>query len=160
MSEQAAATSINALLSLIEGGRMIIPDALIAEIVDFQSIHTESDDVPTWYLGKLPWRGIYIPLISIEALNADSFFRQSRMLKIIVIHGAFHREKMPYWAFVALETPKMQRIQKEALLPDEDAQTGVVEKMKTQLAGEAIMVPDIEKIEAEIVALLDRLQQG
>ncbi len=154
MSEQAAPTSINALLSFIEGGRMIIPDALIAEIVDFQPTHAESDDVPTWYLGKLPWRGIYIPLISVEALNNDSFFRQSRLLKIIVIHGVFNRETMPYWAFVALETPKMQRIQKDALVQDEEAQTGVVEIMKAQLGDESIIVPDIEKIEKEIVAML------
>jgi chemosensory pili system protein ChpC len=156
MSEQAAPTSINALLSMIEGGRMIIPDALIAEIVDFQATHAESDDVPTWYLGKLPWRGIEIPLISVEALNNDSFFRQSRLLKIIVIHGVFNREKMPYWAFVALETPRMQRIPKSALLPDEEAERGIVEVIKVLLDDESIMVPDIEKIENQIVTLLDR----
>lgn len=157
MSEQAQAAqdTVNALFSMIESGRLIIPDALIAEIVDFQSTHAESDDVPTWYLGQLPWRGIFIPLISLEALNNDSFFRQSRLLKIIVIHGAYNRDKLPYWAYVALETPKMQRIQKDSLQLDEASVLGVVEKMKAELAGELLMIPDIEKIEEEIVGLLN-----
>lgn len=155
MTEQAAKDSLNALFSTIESGRLVIPDALIAEIVDFQPTHAESDDVPTWYLGKLPWRGIFIPLISLEAMNSDSFFRQSRLLKIIVIHGVYHREKVPYWAYVSSETPRMQRVLKDSISIDEDAAIGAVEKMKAQLAGEAIMIPDIHKIEKEIASLLE-----
>lgn len=154
MSEQAVRESVNALFSTIESGRMVIPDALIAEIVDFQPTHAESDDVPTWYLGRLPWRGIYIPLISLEALNSNSFFRHSRMLKIIVIHGVFNREKLPYWAYVALETPRMQRVAKDAMQPHEDeAGLGAVEKMKVHYAGDTVIIPDIGKIEQEIVSL-------
>ena len=154
MSEPAAVESINALFSVIESGRVVMPDALIAEIVDFQPTHAENDDVPTWYLGRLPWRGMFIPLISLEALNNDSFFRQGRTLKIIVIHGVYHRDKLPYWAYVVLETPRMNRLPKDALQFDEEASPGVVERMHARFGGDGVIVPDIAKIELEITALL------
>jgi chemosensory pili system protein ChpC len=157
MSEQESPTSLNALFSTIESGKLMIPDALIAEIVDFQTTHAENDEVPTWYLGRLPWRGVNIPLVSLEALNNDSFFHQSRSLKIIVIHGAFHRKTMPYWAFVALETPKMLRVMNDALTLEEEADLGKVEKMKVTMADESVMILDIKKLEEEIVGLLDKL---
>lgn len=156
MSETAPVESMNVLFSVIESGRVVMPDALIAEIVDYQPTHADDDNVPTWYLGRLPWRGIFIPLISLEALNNDSFFRHSRMLKIIVIHGVFNRQSLPYWAYVSLETPRMQRLPKEALEVDEEAMPGMVEQMHVRFGGEGVIVPDIAKIEQEIVKLLAR----
>lgn len=153
MTEPVNREFVNALFSVIESGRVVMPDAVIAEIVDFQATHPESDDVPTWYLGRLPWRGMFIPLISLEALNNDSFFRQGRSLKIIVIHGVYNRKTLPYWSYVALETPRMQRLPQDALQVDEQAVLGMVERMHAQFGGEDVIVPDIAKIEHEIMTL-------
>ena len=127
-----------------------MPDVMIAEIVDFQATTTETDDVPTWYLGKLIWRNIEVPLVSLEALNNDSFFSQGRALKIIVLHGSFYRDKIPYWAFVALETPKMLRVTDAEMVEAEGAEPGNVEIMQAELLGETVIIPDVEKIEKAI----------
>jgi chemosensory pili system protein ChpC len=109
--------------------------------------------VPTWYLGKLPWRGILIPLVSLEAMNNGDFFRQGRQLKIIVIHGVYNREALPYWAFVTSETPKMMRVMKDALQPEEST-GGEVEKMRAQWNGEKVILPDITAIESMLRGLI------
>lgn len=153
-SEHSTQEQVTVLLTNIESGRVIMPDVMIGEIVDFQATTTETDDVPTWYLGKLIWRDIEVPLISLEALNNDSFFSQSRALKIIVLHGSCYREKMPYWAFVALETPKMLRVTDSEMTTIEGAELGSVEVMRAELLGEEIIVPDVEKIETAIVGQL------
>ena len=156
LSEKDMPDVLTVLLFSIEGGRVLMPDVLVAEIVDFQATTTDSDDVPTWYLGELEWRGLSIPLISMEALNNDSFFSQSKALKIIVLHGTNYRDKLPYWAFVSLETPKMLRVNASDLVKIEAGETGEMEAMQAELSGEPVIIPDVGKIESEIVGLLDK----
>lgn len=149
MEDLAKKEFVNILFAGIDGDKVAFPDALIAEIVDFIPTHSDSDDVPTWYLGQLPWRGIFIPLISLEAINTDAFFRQGKQLKIIVLHGVYHREALPYWAFVTSETPKMQRVPKDAMQALEGTE-GNIEKMRIELYGETIVLPNIIDIEIKI----------
>ncbi len=153
-AEKRAVDILTVLLSNIEGGKVIMPDVMIAEIVDFQATTTETDDVPTWYLGNMKWRDIDVPLVSLEALNNDSFFTQSRSLKIIVLHGSSYRDKMPYWAFVALETPRMLRVGAKEITKIDNVEIGNVEIMHAELLGDAVIVPDVEKIEKAIVGQL------
>lgn len=152
--KQSSVEILTVLSSAIEGGKVIMPDAMIAEIVDFQSTTTATDDVPTWYLGNLLWREIDVPLIALEALNNNSFFTQSRALKIIVIHSASYRDKMPYWAFVTLETPRMLRLEAADLTKIDEVDLGNMEVMRAEIAGEVVMILDIEKIEKEVASLL------
>ena len=84
-SEEINPENISALLCATEDGTIMLPDASIAEIIEFQSTETE-EGKPNWYLGQLTWRNISIPLISLEALNSDAFFTQSHQLKIIIFN--------------------------------------------------------------------------
>lgn len=155
-SEKSSTSKITVLAVNIEHGRVIIPDVMVAEIVDFQNTVTETDDVPTWYLGKLPWRDIEIPLISFEAMNSDSFFSKNRSLKIIVIHAVSSRDKMPYWGFVVNETPKMFRLLSDGIRRADTDESGEVEVMRAEISGEVFIVPDMERIEQNILAELER----
>jgi len=155
MSEVAKKEIVNVLFAGIEGGKIAFPDALIAEIVDFVAVHSDSDDVPTWYLGELVWRGITVPLVALEGMNTDAFFRQSKQLKIIVMHGVYNREVLPYWAFVTSETPKMQRIPAEAM-DTAEAAVGSIEKMRIELYGDSVMLPDIINIEEKLKKIVNK----
>lgn len=144
------------LIATIQDCQLLLPDAAVAEIIEFQQVEPESDDMPTWYLGKLPWRGYQVPLISLENLNHDAFFTQGNKLKIIVLHSASHRDKMPYWGFVSLATPSMNRINKSSLSKYEVDELHAMEKIWAVMDEDEhpAMIPDMEKIEQQIVKLL------
>lgn len=148
MAEQAV-EMINTLICSIEGRQVMLPDVAIAEIVDFQQTSSD-DDAPTWYLGNLLWRGLQVPVISLEALDHDSFFTQSSSLKIIVVNGVAQRDKLPYWGFVSQETPRMMRLNQESLVRDNEAELGQVEAMRAEVYGEAVLLPDLDRIEQAI----------
>lgn len=142
------------LLIQIEDCQLLLPDAAVAEIVDFEQTEAESDDVPTWYLGKMQWRGVDVPLISLEGLNNDAFFTRDGHLKIIIMHSSSQRKKMPFWAFVTMETPKMTRINKGRLNPYDHDELRAMEKMWVSIDDEPAMIPDMEKIEKAIAGQL------
>lgn len=154
VATEQSVENLTVLTVNIHGSQMVLPDAAIAEIIDFQPTHAETDDMPTWYLGTLPWRGLQIPLVSLEGMNHDAFFTQSRSLKIIVMHGFTQVGQMPYWAFVAMETPRMQRIDRNRLQPaDGDSDINAVTAMWATLDGETVMLPDLHVIEQQLLQL-------
>ncbi len=146
---------IGTLLFNIEGGQVLLPDIAVAEIVDYQVTSTpEEHDVPDWFLGELAWRGLKVPLISLESLNHGAFFTKRPALKIIVVNSLYAlKERGGYWAFVALDTPKMQKLSSDALVASDEADNGSVTLMIAELLGDEVIVPDIESIEVAIAKL-------
>lgn len=152
-AERALPEHLTTLVCRTEGRQFMFPDVAIAEIVEFQSTTTE-DDMPTWYLGKLAWRDMAIPLVSLEALNHESFFGQSLTLKIVIVNSMHGDSAMPYWGFVALETPKLVRLNQDSLVPSDDVELGQVEAMQAVYAGEMMSIPNLEKMELMLKDLL------
>lgn len=150
MSEQISQTeNLGTLLFSIEGGQIMLPDIAVAEIIEFKDVEAGDEDVPVWYLGKIEWRGLNIPVISLEALNHGSFFTHSNRLKIIVINS-FTKREFGYWGFVTLETPKMQRINSDSIVADQSVELGEVQLMAAEYMGEPVILPDLETIEKNI----------
>lgn len=157
MSEQTSDHQIlPTLLFNIEGAQVLLPDIAIAEIIDYQLVNNDdAEDLPDWWLGQLAWRGLQVPLISLESMNHGAFFTKKPALKIIVVNALNSlKEKGGYWAFIALDTPKLQRIQHDSLVLSEDDVEGEVTLMMAELLGEDVMIPNMGKIEAELEAIL------
>lgn len=150
MSEQTSQIeNLGTLLFSIEGGQVMLPDIAVAEIIEFRNLEAPEGDAPVWYLGKIEWRGLNIPIISLEAMNHGSFFTHSNRLKIIVINS-LTKQEFGYWGFVTLETPKMQRINSDSIVADQSVELGEVQLMAAELMGEPVILPDLEAIEKNI----------
>lgn len=156
LKSNQALHSMSVVLTSIHGIRILLPGAAVAEIIEYQVTQTSEDDQPTWYLGKLAWRGLQIPLVSLEGMNHDAFFTQSRNLKIVVVHSLLTNSKQPHWAFVAMETPRMLRIDKERLQISEEAIDGnKIAAMWAQLDETQVLLPNLQIIEEQLLALAD-----
>ncbi len=132
----------------------VLPSDAVAEIIEYQSATTENNSEQDWYLGEIHWRGVQVPLISLEKLNHQAAFNQSNNLKILVVHGLQHRNDMPYWAFVALETPRMQRIDSSRLVENSDSiEDNAAAKMWANLDDEKVLLPNFAAIEQALLAV-------
>jgi chemosensory pili system protein ChpC len=151
MSKQAVEQTENfaILLLNIEGTQLILPDIAVAEIIEFQAMEAGNEDAPIWFLGEVEWRGLTIPVVSLEAMNHGSFFSHNNRLKIVVINS-MSQSDFKYWAFVAQETPKLLRINSESLVNDSAAEFGEMQAVAAELYGEPVLIPDLEKIETAI----------
>jgi len=57
--------SIKCVILTLRNENVIVPDALVAEIISVKEIEAGVDK-PEWYLGDLIWHGIRVPLLSFE----------------------------------------------------------------------------------------------
>jgi chemosensory pili system protein ChpC len=48
---------------------VIVPSIAIAEVVNYSGIVDSSQDDREWQLGNVMWRGLEVPLISLDAMN-------------------------------------------------------------------------------------------
>src|SRR5690554_2300390 len=102
--------ALTVVLTSIHGLQLLLPGAAVAEIIEYQAAENSDDEQPTWYLGELAWRGLNIPLVSLEGMNNDAFFTETGQLKIVVVHSASSNNRLRHWAFVVMDTPRMLRI--------------------------------------------------
>jgi len=147
-----AASELATLLIPINGRQLILPNVTVAEIIPFVEPAPE-DDVPTWYLGRFPWRAQEIPLISFEAINEEPFVSQSRHRRIAVLNGLVG-ESLPFCGIVTEGAPRLMRVMPEEIGNDESLQPGPAEIARVIVSGEPAAIPDVDFIQQQMLKLL------
>jgi len=54
----------------VHGRQLLVPGVSVAEVVRMQRIRPVKG-LPDWHLGLLPWRGLVLPVLSVERVLAD-----------------------------------------------------------------------------------------
>lgn len=142
---------VNTLLFQMQKGLLALPDIAVAEIVEFSTATREDDNQAAWYIGKMSWRNTLVPLISFDQISGDDV-DLSDYNKVVVVNSVYQRDKHYYWAFLINKAPKMQHINAETLTTIEDDELNDVIQLQAELMGENIVFPNLEKLEADIVA--------
>lgn len=140
------------LLIPLSDYQLIVPNVAVAEIIKFKDTAVE-DDRPMWFKGYMEWREHNIPLVSYEAINDEPFEGRGQNKRIVVLNG-LAKSSMPFFALIAQGVPKSLRIVKEDIVQDKNHDNGPMEQMGVFVAGEPAVIPDLEKIQDEIVGTL------
>ena len=142
--------TVNTLLCLQKQQTLILPDVVIAEILDDPVSLTGSDIA--WYLGDLDWRNLQIPIVLWDKLYDPNIVIQEQANKLIVINALSESGDFSYYALVTFSTPRMARIDNN-MLQDEESQGETFIKSVARLNGEVVMIPDLLAIESEIAKI-------
>lgn len=132
---------------------LLLPNVTVAEIIHHRA-PKQPDDMPTWFLGHLEWRGQQVPMVSFEALNEEPFQADGRRQNIAVLNGISNPEKLPFLAVLTQGAPRLMRI-----TPDEIAagssqdRKGPAELMVVSANGETASIPDLNFIENCVIDL-------
>ena len=134
---------------------LLLPNVTVAEIIHHRT-PAQPDDMPTWFLGDLEWRGQKVPMVSFEALNEEPFQADARRQNIAVLNGISQPQKLPFLAILTQGAPRLMRI-----TPDEIASTnseersGPAELMMVSANGESASIPDLNYIESCVLNLMN-----
>jgi len=139
------------LLIPVAGKTLLLPNVSLAEILEF-SEPVPQPDVPTWYLGNIPWRTLQIPLISFEAVNEQVFSNRASNAKIAILNGLVDNPRLPFWGIVTQGTPRQMRISSQEIVKDDSENRGPAEFMSVVVNGEAARIPDLDYIEKQLLA--------
>lgn len=144
-------TDIRGVLVPISETRLLLPNAVIAEVITFVSPDPVATKA-TWLLGKVNWRNYKLPLVSIASF-AGFVGRESLLnVKIAILKGLSGQAQVPYLAILTQGFPKLTVVGAESVQVDTVAQRreGIAMSVRLTADESDAHIPDLDAIEAAV----------
>lgn len=137
----------------VTGGRLLLPNANIAEIITFAEPEPVAD-APDWVLGRLRWRGWRLPLVSFARLAG--FAREEGELgaKVAVLRALGGNPRLPYFTLLTQGFPRLTTVSSDALVRADEGELPPGALMRVLLRDEYSFIPDLIDIEQRLAEVL------
>ncbi|WP_461520344.1 chemotaxis protein CheW [Porticoccus sp.] len=145
-------TEVDSLFVSVNNHRLLVPAAGVAEVV--QQVNCESaTDGPDWLLGWMDWRLQRIPLVSFDSLGgAQASPEGSRMA--LVLHTITGTDKFNFFALQIQGFPHLMRVTPADLMQEMSSEDHPYAIMAVAMDSWQALIPDLEKLEADLSAQL------
>ncbi len=97
--------SVRCMLLPMSSINLVIPNSAVAEIIGF-SEPRRLDDSSDWFLGVVLWRGVYVPVISVEQLCAVDTLHVGPRSRIGIIYNPEKDADLPYIGLHMQDIPR------------------------------------------------------
>ncbi|MCP4186352.1 MAG: chemotaxis protein CheW [Gammaproteobacteria bacterium] len=98
-------SSVRCMLLPMSSISLVIPNSAVAEIIGF-SKPQRLDDSSDWFLGVVLWRGVYVPVISVEQLCAVDTLHVGPRSRIGIIYNPEKDADLPYIGLHMQDIPR------------------------------------------------------
>jgi chemosensory pili system protein ChpC len=156
MSSATTSQDIRGVLIQVEGGRLLLPNATIAEVLSFADPEPIAD-APAWLLGRIRWHGWQLPLLSFARLAGLAQEQGGLGSKVVVLKTLGGDAKLPHFALLTQGFPRLVTVSREALVVDDGGDGGALPpgvRMRVTLKDDTAMIPDVDGIEHAIREVL------
>jgi chemosensory pili system protein ChpC len=106
--------SVRSLLLQVTGGQLLVPSAVVAEVVTYREPEQSGAAFP-WLHGVMRWRGQSLPVLSLEHLLGIPVKDAKTHVRIVVLYGIYHPEQIPFYALLAKGMPSSVTINPASL---------------------------------------------
>lgn len=145
---------IRGVMVPVTDGRVLLPNATVAEVISYtQPEHIPN--APSWLLGRLPWRGWRLPLLSLPMLVGSATEENRANARVTVLKAIGGRAGLPFVALLAQGFPRLVTITQELLIPSSDESPhapGVHSEVLVR--DDRAVIPDLDAIEQMVVQAL------
>ena len=148
---------IRGVLIQVEGARLLLPNATIAEVLSYAEPEAVAD-APDWLLGRIRWRGWQLPLASFSRLAGIADEVGGLGSKVVVLKALGGDSRLPYVALLTKGFPRLVTVSRDALVAD--AGEGDIDGaaatlplgvlMRVLLNDEPALLPDVDAVESAI----------
>lgn len=139
---------IRGVMIPITGGRVLLPNATIAEVVSYTNPE-KVPNAPEWLLGRLPWRGWRLPLFSFAMLTGSAPKENYTSARVAVLKALGGDPKLPFVAMLTQGFPRLTTVTPDSLISaggEDDRPTGV--RAQVLVRADHAIIPDLGAIEA------------
>jgi chemosensory pili system protein ChpC len=150
MTDVATQTDIRGVLIQTAGGRLLLPNATIAEVLSYAPPEPIAG-APDWLLGRLRWHGWQLPLVAFADMAGIGSERAGLGTKVVVLKALGGDARAPYFAILTQGFPRLVTVAATALVQDDDgAELPPGVQARVHLNEDAALLPDLEGIERRI----------
>ncbi len=155
MSQSNLAADIRGVLISTGGGKLLLPNASVAEVITFSEPEAIID-APDWLLGNIRWRGWRLPVLSFAKLADVLSDESSYGAKVAVIKALGGNPKMPYFAVLSIGFPRLVTVAKSNLeLTGSGSDVPLGVQVAVQLGEEVAYIPDLLSVELMLAKAID-----
>ena len=143
---------IRGVLIQVTGGRLLLPNATIAEVLSYADPEPVAD-TPDWLLGRIRWRGWQLPLIAFSRLSGIAKESGGLGTKVIVLKALGGDAKAPYFAMLTQGFPRLVTVSPDTVVADDSAADDALPagvQARVLLNEDGALLPDLEGIERMI----------
>ncbi|MBS0589667.1 MAG: chemotaxis protein CheW [Proteobacteria bacterium] len=151
----ASPREIHAVLIPVGGSRVLLPNAIVAEIASLDNIET-IDNAPSWLLGRIPWRDHEVPVVSFSGLTGTGAKEDLRLARVAVLRTLDGRSKLPHIGFISQGLPRLTMVTPDLLVRTDDGEqlaSGIGAHVLVR--SDQAVIPDLHWIENKIAQALD-----
>lgn len=152
LTNETTNDALACLLIPIQGGRMVLPNVTVAELIPFQSPEA-APNTKDWLLGTIEWRGTMIPVISFEEFSGAKKGLAAQDLRIAVVNAPNGESgKMRFFGMVTQGIPSLVKLEEAAIKENQNSVLEKGQKMAVTLETGHAVIPDLDMLEAAILA--------
>jgi len=132
---------------------ILLPNTNVAEVVPFSNVELfkDDEDKPSWYLGHLLWRGMNIPLVSIDLIKGEADAQANKRSRVAIAHTLNENRELPYLALVVQGIPRLSHVREDNIEFIQDENLSEAEKMRVEIDSVAASIPDLDRLEAMVL---------
>jgi len=139
----------------LHGLELLVPNAVIAEVVEYKAPQAIEGNLPRWLLGAMAWRGLTLPLVSLEFLLGKKQIPSTTRGRIVVLYGLGPaRKQLPYFGMVSRDLPRLVHVGNVNIEPDEGGISSPLLATNVVIDGSRASIPDFDKMTASIGSAL------
>jgi len=145
MTDTTSQAKILAIRLPLQDITLLLPYSMVAEVASL-SLRTQEGG----FLGSVEWRGVRIPVFSLERACNQSVDILAGRVRLVVLYGVSDPSNRPYYALVLSGMPHTESIYPAQLSVVDDAQSQDVCAllgMPTLLNGELVYIPSPQVLE-------------
>lgn len=142
------AGEIACMLAPIHGRQLLLPGVTVAEVVRMQRIRPVKNTAD-WLLGLLPWRGLILPVLSVEQVLSDpgeSIPAPRASNALLIMNRTRALPKLDFYAVLVRALPRMLWVTEEAI-SGIDGPLAAAEAARVKVADEEAVIPRLAYLE-------------
>ena len=140
------------LLVPLDGERLIVPRACVAEVVRYM----QPDQLPgsePWLIGSVNWNGRALPVVSFEGTLGRDMPAVSGRTRIVVFYSTTGLVRAGFFGMLTQGFPQLVRVNRDVLKPA-DRDDGWAEDApvlcRVRMINEYPLIPHLERLEGMV----------
>jgi chemosensory pili system protein ChpC len=127
---------------------MLLPHAVVAEIGNYR-VPDGRGETPDWMLGDINWRGVTIPVISLETLCGEPAPTNLVYSRLLIMNSVRPGSSVPFYAIVTAGLPRPLPYD-NALISGAEPCGHEALQCRLAIDGEIAVIPDLEYLQTQL----------
>lgn len=143
------ATAVRCMLLPLSSLNLLIPNSAVAEIIGY-STPRGLPDTSDWFPGVVLWRGVYVPVVTVEQMCSIGTAQVGPRARIAIIYNPEKDPELPYLGIHMQDIPRAYLAEAESM--ESGSGEGLSQYLVTRVDDEQLarVIPDIDRIIADL----------